>query len=154
MPILSSRMGSFFAKPYWAIKRHDGSWLCELDRLDWTLDIVTTGDILRASELWMFCPRTQSNPKGSTATIRLRPEEKGCAFYFKRALISYEGRFDHMIIGKVLDRHTGDCEVFIWDDVLKVMSLPIKNNVNYFSSWRVGVSDIGPLSHEVIGLKL
>ncbi len=164
--VFGSHIGKFYTFAYWAAKlRNPDQWLSEVDGrvnfigaayrpYDWTMDLVTTGDILRIAELWMFCPRNQLSPEGNTARIPFSQEESGTAFMFNVARVMMEHRVDHKIIGKVTDRDSGDCVCFIWDDLYKVMSSPFYTNVNKFASWREGVAPIGQLSHEVIGLRL
>jgi hypothetical protein len=169
MPIIASHLGSqigaFFSnRCYWAVKLTNDKWLCELDtipdlrtgtqrELDWTLDIVGSGDIGRIRELWMFCPKSLTSPLGNTATLRFT--EPRTAFVLKRGSVSmFHRTMDYLIIGKVLDKYTGDCECFIWDDRLRGMSAPYYTNVSNFAAWRAGVLPIGRLSYEVLGLDI
>jgi hypothetical protein len=182
--IAGSRIGEFFDKPYWAVKLRSTisgndvpyvgeRWLCEMDKrpsalfnpnhvhYDWTLDLITTGDILRIEQLWMFCPRNPTSPNGNTATLFFKPEEAGTAFLFNISQQSMYGRMDHKIIGKVYDRQNGDCACFIWDDFYKCMSSPWHTNIYKFGTWRAsvpgkpgGIAPIGELSQETIGLRL
>lgn len=181
--IAGSLIGTFTDHPYWAVRLYPGKsypdhpvrdieWMCELDpnlsslnrtspHYDWTFDLITTGDILRIAELWMFCPKNPLSPNGNTATLHFTPEEVGTAFLFNVAQTSLYGRYDHRIIGKVTDRLNGDCVCFIWDDELQVMSTPWHSNIYHFGTWRPGVpgktggvAPIAALNHEIIGLQL
>lgn len=176
MPVIVSKLGSQIGaflqdRPYWAAKldQDDGGsrWICELDQvsdlrratkrdMDWTLDVVGSGDHKRIKELWMFCPKTRYSPLGNTATLRFRlPQERQRAFVLKRGSLSlFHRSLDYLIIGKVTDDLVGSCECFIWDDKLRVMSSPYHTNVRNFTAWRDGVMPIGKLSYDVLGLTL
>lgn len=177
--IAGSKIGSIPEHtPYWAVKlRGMGDlkerWICEADPnpskllnpnhyfYDWTLDLVSTNDILRVEQLWLFCPRNRISPQGNTATLSFTPADIGCAFHFNVGQQTMFGRIDHRIIGKVTDRRNGDCVCFIWDDELRALGAPWETNIYRFGTWRPGVpgksggvAPIPPLTHEVIGLRL
>lgn len=121
--------------------------------LDWSLDIVGTGDNALIKELWLFCPPSRISPMGNTATLRFLPHETKCAFVLKRGSVYFTHRqLDYLIIGKVTDKQTGDCTCFIWDEQLKVMSSPYQTNVSDFTAWRPGIMPIGKLALDVLGL--
>lgn len=176
MPIIASRAGSQIGaflhnRTYWAAKldTDDGGskWICELDQIadlrraehrdmDWCLEVVAAGDHKRVRELWMFCPPSLTSPLGNTATLRFKlPEERQRAFVLKRGSrsVGYQS-MDYLIIGKVTDDLTGECECFIWDNRLRAMSSPYHTNVHNFTAWREGVMPIGKLSFEVLGLNV
>lgn len=172
MGIITSRFGNkigqFERRAYWAAKLRDDTWLSEIDNkqwffgkieaprtYDWTMDLVTTGDVLKIKELWMFCRAGRVSRKGNTACLRFDPtgRDAGMAFMFNLTQMSVDVRIDHKVIGKVTDRMTGECECFIWDDEIGGMSSPYVTNVNDFAAWRPGIPHIGRLSHEVIGLR-
>lgn len=166
--VLGSLVGTFLVdRPYWAVKLANGTWQCELDSrfdlrrgekrpFDWTLDLIDTGDIAHIRELWLFCPPTKASPLGNTA--RLPIVEPHTAFQFKVASYDAVGAWrkalESQVIGRVDNKETGDCTVFIWDAPLKVMSTPWQSNVYHFGSWREGIAPIGALSHAVLGLRL
>ena len=164
--VFGSHIGQFYNHPYWAVKLRDPErWISEIDGqvnflgaiykpYDWTMDLISTGDIFDIEELWMFCPKTDIAPQGSTCTLRFTTQDKGTAFQFNVTKMKLDTRVDHKIIGKVIDRASGDCECFIWDDEMRVMSMPYYTNVNKFKSWREGIAPIGQLSHAIIGLRL
>jgi hypothetical protein len=160
---MGSQIGAFYHnRSYWAVKLVDNRWRCELDGvpdfrtgtsrdLDWSLDIVGSGENNRIKELWMFCPKTVHSPLGNTAMLKI--SERGTAFVLKAGNFSLYGKKPlALIIGQVTDKLTGDCQCFIWDEYLRVMSSPFKTNVKNFSSWRDGVAPIGELSTDVLGL--
>lgn len=160
-----SLVGQFLRnRAYWAVKLKDGSWVCELDpvtnfrraeqrTLDWSLDIVGTGDVKRIDELWLFCPRSKTSPGGNTA--RLKITEPGTAFVLKVGHVSIERRqATAVMIGRVENKLTGDCVCFIWDSVMKAMSQPWYSNVYHLGTWREGVAPLGRLAFDVVGLDL
>jgi hypothetical protein len=166
--VLGSVIGAFLPdKAYWAVKLSNDKWCSEIDQrfeprnglirpFDWSLDLVDTGDIANVKELWLFCPPNIHNPLGSTA--RLPIVEPNTAFQFKIGnsyAFGADGReLQSQIIGRVVDKETGDCEFFAWDAPLKVMSSPMKNNIYNFTSWRPGIANLGELSLDVLGVKL
>jgi|SRR6516165_652665 hypothetical protein len=169
-----SHIGKFFDFPYWAVKlREPEQWLSEVDNkqfelsslvpfmnrqrkntFDWTLDLITTGDILRIEELWLFCPRTPLAPQGSTGVLRFTKDDAGTAFHFNITNMTQFERADHKIIGKVINREDGTCICYVWDDFEKKMTNPHLTNVNNFQSWTARVAGPGMLHKEVIGLRL
>ncbi|SRR6266702_3185935 len=128
--------------------------------IDWYDDLVATGDVLKVKELWLLCPPGPivngriHNPFGSTAKLFIT--EPGTAFQFKTKHLHMGAGtavYDQ-IIGRVIDKVSGDCEYFVWDAALHAMSTPMRNNVNNFQTWREGIGSPGPLSHQVLGFKL
>lgn len=154
-------------RPYWAAKRADGTWLCELDSVydlsrahyrpfDWTLDMVSTGDIKRLTELWLFSPPSRQYPFGQSNKLLLTPGE-GSAFQLKVASMEAWGgsgrTLDAMLIGKVTDKESGACECRVWDARLGMMGV-WHSNVYEMGSWAPHIAPIHELSHEVLGLDL
>jgi len=80
-------------------------------KLDWALDIVSTGDIHRIKELSLNCP------DGRKATLEI--SEDMPAFQFKTKSLEMIGAggndLEYMVIGRVIDKASGRCECFIWD---------------------------------------
>lgn len=153
-------------------------WWCEEDtvtdfligrrRLDWTLDIVSTGDWRKIKELWLFCPPTPLNPAGNTA--RLPIVMPGTAFQFKVATfdsVIVEGRrsVQAQIIGRVNDVETGDCECMVFDYVLQALVVEWSGNIGLnghpgLGTWRPNIpgkptiTPIGRLNLPVCGIFL
>jgi hypothetical protein len=171
MGIVTSILGSFIGhilpdRPYWAVKLSSWKMLNELDLqfdalrkdtrpFDWTLDLVSTGDILKVTELWLFCPPNALNPRGQVA--RLPITEPGTAFQFKVGTVdsfAEQGRaMTSQVIGRVNDKVTGACECFVWDRTLNAMGT-WKTTITHMGSWREGAPFIGALEPHVLGLKL
>lgn len=171
MGFIPSLLGSIIGRilpdrPYWAVKLSSGKMLTELDQqfdhlhgrarpFDWTLDLVSTGDILKVTELWLFCPPNQMNPRGQVA--RLPITEPRTAFQFKVGTMDAFGGhargMQSQIIGRVDDKVSGACTCFVWDSVLNAMGT-WHSNVYTMGTWRDGATVIGELSHAVLGLSL
>jgi hypothetical protein len=178
-----SRIGQFMPFAYWAVKFREPvytnatanpiEWMSEVDNnqfvltdlipfmnrqrkntFDWTMDLVTTGDVLRIEELWLFCPRSTAVPQGSSAVLRFSPDDAGTAFHFNVTKMSEAGRIDSKIIGKVINRETHECIYHVWDGQLNILYPPMRTNINDFQAWRPGIAHLGAMSHEVIGLRL
>ncbi len=149
----------------WCVRLNSGRFLSERDMVrdpmtqlkrpfDWTLDLVNTGDTQHISELWLICPPNPTSPLGNTAKLPIT--EPGTAFQFKTRHLSVgtgEPSY-HQIIGRVDNKETGDCTVFVWDHIAQGMTPPMRNNIYDFLSWRPEVGRIGPLALDVLGLKL
>jgi hypothetical protein len=116
---------------------------------DWTLDLLTTGDILKVRELTLVCPGFKVGQLAIT--------EPGTAFQFKTASVfAQDGRMDKRIeaqvIGRVDDKERGTCTCWIWDRLLGL--IPYHSNIFAFGSWREGIASIGALSQDVVGVRL
>jgi hypothetical protein len=171
MGIIPSIFGSLIGRilpdrPYWAVKLTSGKMLTELDTqfdhlhgyarpFDWTLDLVSTGDILKVTELWLFCPSNVLNPRGQIA--RLPIPEPGTAFQFKVGMMDAFGEPGRgmiaQCIGRVDDKETGVCTCFVWDTQLGALGT-WSSNIYAMGSWREDIGAIGAVSHDVLGLTL
>jgi hypothetical protein len=165
--LLGSLIGRILPdRPYWAVKLTTGKMLTELDLhfdplvgsarpFDWTLDLVSTGDIFKVTELWLFCPPNRQNPRGQVA--RLPITEPGTAFQFKVGTVDTFGAQERamasQVIGRVTNKETGVCECFVWDRQLRAMGT-WATTITQMGSWREGAPSIGALSADVVGLKL
>lgn len=144
---------------YWQVVLSTGRILSELDIVsnqqiqgkraaDWTLDLISTGDISKVTEIHLISP-------GYHPAI-LKITEPGTAFQFKNASVLAMGetgrQLEAQIIGRVDDKVTGACTCYIWDRVLGLGKYG--SNINRFGTWRPGIAPIGALSQEVMGLKL
>ena len=121
----------------------------------WTL--LRNGDVANIKELWLICPPNRMSPFGNTAKFEIT--EPYTAFQMKTASFDALGAngttFEGLIIGKVDDKVSGDCTFFVWDNVLKAMSVPQKGNVyTGLPSWRDGIANVKNLSFDVLGLRL
>lgn len=152
-------------RSYWAAKRVDGKWLCELDliddgkggkrQLDWTLDLVSAGDLVRPGikELWLFCPPSLSRPLGQSDFFHIDPEHPG--FQLKVGLLyawGMEGRkMEAQLIGRVEDMATGECDCKIWDAGVSAFG-DWHTNIHAMGAWREGIASIGALDLNVLGI--
>lgn len=129
-------------------------------QIDWTLDLASTGDLLKIKELWLVCPggHRTAYRDGAERPIMLPIEESGTAFQLKygvfNALGAIEKRAEAHIIGKVTDKENGDCLCWIWDRIGGLIEY--RSNINNFGMWRSnsGLLPITKLSAEILGLRL
>lgn len=179
-------------RSYWAVKLNTGEWLCEARvktdlyngrerHFDWSNDLVANGDVLKITQIWLLCPPSQTSPLGNTAYLTIT--EPGTAFQFKVAAVdsnitaTSRQAIAH-VIGKVINKETGDCECFIWDEVQQGLITPEtqiydpitrgikrgkegtpvyagKNNVYDFHSWNPGsIAHLGRLELRTLGVRL
>jgi hypothetical protein len=145
-------------RSYWSLVLASGKSVSEqslifdlraggLRPLDWSLDMVSTGDIYKIRTLTLHCPNRQS----ATLTI----EEPGTVFQLKIAsmsVLSAGSRVQSHLIGKVVDKEQGLCRCHIWDRELGLIDFT--SSVYRFGSWRPGVLPLGALSLDVLGLRL
>jgi hypothetical protein len=124
-----------------------------LRKLDWALDIVSTGDIHRIKELTLHCP------DGRTAVLEISQDMP--AFQFKTKSLNMMGAGDSplefQVIGRVIDKASGRCECFAWDYRPKPGELQLvayKSSIYNFGAWRDTVTPIGALGLEVQGFRL
>lgn len=122
-------------------------------KLDWCLDLVSTGDIVKIKELTLHCP------DGRQATLEIT--EKGTAFQFKTRSLHMIGASDspleHMVIGRVTDKATGRCEAFVWDynpEPGTPNLIAYKSHITAFGAWKPGMMPIGALAIDVQGFSL
>jgi len=115
--------------------------------IDWSLDVVSTGDIYKIKEVSLHCPN------GQIASLAI--EEPGTVFQLKIASL---GTMTGMrtvqshLIGKVMDKLSGACDCYIWDRQLGLILF--HSSVYAFGAWRAGVLPLGRLSADVLGLRL
>lgn len=121
--------------------------------LDWTLDLCSTGDILKIKELHLVYP-------GLLRKAVLKITEPGTAFQFCRQVKGFDPStsqgFDSVeaqIIGCVYDKENMLCEGYIWDRVKGLLQYE-DVSINDFPSWREGLMPPGRLSLEVLGVRL
>lgn len=121
--------------------------------LDWTLDLLSTGDILKIKELHLVYP-------GLIGCAKMQIFEPGTAFQFCRQVKGIDpcggevfDRVEAQIIGRVYDKENGLCEGFIWDRVKGLMQYT-DVSICDFPSWRPGLMPPGRLSLDVLGVRL
>jgi hypothetical protein len=121
--------------------------------LDWALDLVSTGDIKRVKEITLHCPN------GKNAILEI--PETGTAFQFKTKSLNMLGaggnNLEFQVIGRVLDKVSGQCECFIWDYRPKPDQphlVAYKSTIYHFGSWRDTIVPIGALGLDVQGFRL
>ena len=180
-------------RSYWAVKLHaPDEWICEARMVtdvlqgrerhfDWSNDLVATGDVRRITELWLLCPPSRTAPLGNTA--RLPILESGTAFQLKIATVDTSlaltaRQQQGHIIGRVVDKLTGACECFIWDeeqqglltpetpiydplsfdfkqrDALGHLTTAGKTSVYDFHAWKPSIAHLGRLDCATLGLTL
>lgn len=121
--------------------------------IDWTLDLVSTGDVRRIKELHLICP-------GVNWPGVLKIKEPGTAFQFKntsRFNIAETGQvLESQVIGRVDDKATGACTCIICDRFMGVFVYHsnIGINGNTFGSWHPRIASISSLALDVQGLTL
>lgn len=122
-------------------------------KLDWALDLVSTGDIHRIKELRLHCP------DGRKAVLEITEDMP--AFQFKTKALDMIGAgsmaLEYHVIGRVIDKVSGRCECFIWDyrpEPGKPNLIAYKSTIYHFGGWRDTVTPIGALGLEVQGWRL
>jgi hypothetical protein len=145
-------------RSYWSIKLLSGKEVSErsvlldlraggLRPIDWSLDIVSTGDIYKIKEVSLRCPDGQ--------VARFDVDEPGTIFQLKIASQSVlaGGKIQEcQMIGKVADKESGACMCKIWDRQQGLIHFT--SSVYQFGTWRDGVLPLGRLSLDVLGLRL
>lgn len=124
-----------------------------LRKLDWALDLVSTGDVHKIKELTLNCP------DGRKAVLEITEDMP--AFQFKTKALDMIGAgsaaLEYHVIGRVIDKLTGRCECFIWDyrpEPGKPNLVAYKSTIYNFGGWRPTVTPIGALGLEVQGFRL
>src|SRR6266568_1268522 len=117
-------------------------------KLDWALDLVSTGDIHRIKELRLHCP------DGRKAVLEILPDTP--PFQFKTKTLNMIGAGDNalefQVIGRVIDKVSGRCECFAWDYRPKPgepQLVAYKSNIYNWGAFRDTVTPIGALGIEV-----
>lgn len=116
--------------------------------VDWSLDLVATGDVLKIKQLRMYCPDGQ--------VYSLDITEPGTAFQLKvgNVMIGGLGRgLIAQVIGKVTDKENGDCDCYVWDWRRKD-AFPWQSNVYNMGTWSSSIMPIGALAFNVLGIDL
>ncbi len=165
------------SRPHWKVVLTTGKEVSErgivfrdgIRTIDWTLDLVTTGDILKVKEIWLmfshelphFTSIERGNPvhqriDGKISSAVIPVKEAGCVFQMKIKSLDGFGAtgetFECQIIGVVRDKATGECHCYIWDRVMGLIAY--KTSIYDFGTWREGIAPLSNISHAVVGLRL
>ncbi len=117
-------------------------------KIEWLEDLTATGDVAHIKELILCTPQGHAH---------LLVSEPYTAFQLHRGFSSLFGseRFTTaQIIGRVDNKETGDCTAVIWDGLEQKLYIDHKTTVLGFKRWREGVTDVGAISLEVVGVRL
>lgn len=124
-----------------------------LRKLDWALDIVSTGDIHKIKDLSLNCP------DGRKVTLEITEDMP--AFQFKTKSMNMLGANDtgleFQVIGRVIDKASGRCECFAWDYRPKPGEpslVAYKSSIYHFGMWRDTCTPLGALGLDVQGFRL
>jgi len=157
-------MHLFTTEPYWRVVLITGKMLTKYQtvwdqmltrkrELDWTLDLIGTGDILKIKRLELVYP-------GFNRSVVLQITEPGTAFQFCRQAKGMDmgtgqlvDSVEAQIIGRVYDKINGLCEGYIWDRVNGLLQYD-EVQINAFPSWREGLTPPGALNLDVLGLRI
>lgn len=119
-------------------------------RIDWALDLNSTGDMKKIKELWLICPDGQKRV--------LKSEESGTLFQFKYGLRDFLGAYgqsmEAQIIGKITNKEEGTCFCYIWDKDQGLIEYT--SSIYSFGMWKVnsGLIPLTKLGQDVIGTTL
>jgi hypothetical protein len=147
---------------YWRVILSTGKKLSKYDQvteprgerrqLDWTLDLVSTGDVFRIKELCLAYPFMRS--------VTLGISEPGTAFQFCRQVKGMDlntgqpiDQIEAQVIGKVVNKEEGLCDGYIWDRVNGLLGYQ-DVSIYDFPSWRPGLMPPGRLNLDVLGVRL
>jgi hypothetical protein len=166
-------------RPWWKVVLTTGKEISEkgmvfrdgIRPIDWTLDLIASGDINKVKEIWLMFPQElpyhtrieNGNPirqriDGKIASAVIPVKERGCVFQMKIKTLDgtiagmNSGTFECQIIGAVGNKETGECHCYIWD--AKMGLIAYKTSIYNFGTWREGIAPIHNISHSVVGLNL
>jgi hypothetical protein len=165
-------------RPWWEVTLITGKKVSEhgivvrdgIRPIDWTLDLISTGDINKVKEIWLHFPKElyhhtrieKGSPihqriDGKIGSAVIPVKERGCVFQMKiKTLDRFMGQsadtFECQIIGAVGDKETGLCHCYIWDRVMGLIAY--KTSIYDFGTWRDGIAPLHNISHSVVGLNL
>jgi len=166
-------------RPWWKVVLTTGKEVSErgvvfrdgIRPIDWTLDLISTGDIYKVKEIWLMFPHElpyhtrieRGNPlhqriEGKISSAVLPIKERGCVFQMKiktldgSPIAMTSSTFEAQIIGAVGDKETGECRCYIWDARLGIIAY--KTSIYDFGSWHERIAPISNISHSVVGLNL
>lgn len=146
------------ASSYWEVTLSTGKVLSERQlcidplrgarHLDWTLDLVSTGDVAKITQIALYT---------AEGVVALSIDYPQRAFQFKRAGVQFWGdmianQMTAQIIGRIEEPASGRCRCYIWDALERRLYRDIVTTVQAFAAWRPGVQAPGKLAQEVVGL--
>ena len=145
-------------RSYWSADLTNGKTLSELAlifdlragglrAMDWSLDLVSTGDSDKIRDVSLHCP------DGQVASLAI--EEPGTAFQLKIASLSIlqgSKQVEAHVIGKVTNKVNGGCFCFVYDRQEGLICHA--TSVYNFTTWRPGVLPLGALNLHVLGVRL
>ncbi len=171
MVALVSRTESHLAalltgRAFWGIEVENGGWYTQLHHLvdvaaaqerelRWYDDLVATSDVLRIKELWLFCPRSKETPWGAECGLKIT--EKGTAFHCAGRAINVgtgRGYPTFTLVGRVNDKDTGACELYVWDALVRRCYHHYANVREEITQWREGGPLVGRLALDRVGLRI
>jgi hypothetical protein len=121
--------------------------------IDWTLDLLSTGDLLKIKELHLVYPGLFRHAcleiTEPRTAFQFRRQAKGMDMGTGQVLDSVEAQ----IIGRVYDKENGLCQGYIWDRVKGLIQYD-EVEINNFPSWRSGLMPPGVLNLDVLGVRL
>lgn len=147
---------------FWAAKLITGKVISERDpvsdrngqrTVDWTLDLVTTGDIYKIKELWLITP---ANINPFAHIPRLIVTIPGTVFQFKIANLDALGASGNtrvaQVIGCLDDPATGACTIMAYDEELRRLIPPYHTFIGAIEPWRPEIAPVMHISSPVLGM--
>lgn len=122
----------------------------KMRRIDWALDLNSTGDVKRIKELWLMCPDGQKRV--------LKSEDSGTLFQFKYGMRDFIGGFGSsmaaQIIGKITNKEEGTCFCYIWD--VEQGLIEYTSSIYNFGMWKAnsGLIPLTKLGQDIIGTNI
>ena len=158
MQLLAATRQLLLGQSYWKAILSSGRVVSELDtvfdlrtatrrKTEWLEDVIGSGDLKHVQEL-ILC-----TPQGDVHLPISRPYT---AFQFNRGAVSLlDGqRTKHaQIIGRI-ENEAGQCIAAIWDIVERKLYPDFITNIYAFGAWREGITPIGALNLDALGIRL
>lgn len=139
---------------FWVVRLTTGRLVAEYERLtdgrfrrrEWLEDLIGTGDIARVIEVVLYTER------GAYSLKITRP---GTVFQLNQAMVPLLGSPQKcmQLIGRV-DDDAGNCTTGLWDASIGELYRGFQTNVHAFASWRPGVTPLGALNLQALGVIL
>lgn len=165
--LLSSSNRIFAGQSYWKAVLTSGKTISEIDmktgfttdpksgrlvafrrEIQWYDDIVAAGDAKNIKELHLVTP---------AGDACLPISEPYSAFQFHRGTFlpfSEQRQVNMQLIGRVDNKETGDCTAIIWDVHEQRLYTDHITTVFDFTAWREGVTKVGRINLDVVGVRL
>ena len=161
MQLLAATRQLMLGQSYWKAILSSGRVVSELDmvsdictatrrKTEWLEDVIGSGDLKHVQELQELILCT---PQGDVHLTISRPYT---AFQFNRGAVSLlDGqRTKHaQIIGRV-ENEAGQCIAAVWDILERKLYPDFITNVHAFGAWRDGITPIGALNLDALGVRL